>query len=137
MNHRKCDTLKTGYGWITPDNKCIEVSDPSHILKVLVQECGWVRPFYNSTSDRDDKFYYDLHNFIYSRGYIRVSKYSDTLAVETNDPEKLTENTNLIESIRNKCTHRGNGLKLKKFVVSALDDFGHKDPERYLYFPRQ
>jgi len=136
MNYQICDTIKTGYGWITPENKCIQVANPSDILPALKRECKWIRAFYNTRGTRDDKFFYDLHNFIYSKGYVRVSKYKDTLAVETNDADVLTEKNGIIQDIRNTCGYRGSILEVREFIVSPLDDSGHELRDRFTYFPR-
>ena len=136
MNYTKCDVLKSGYGWITPDGRCIEVLDPSLITESLRQEHGWIRQYYNTSNNRDDRFYYDLHNFIYSHGYRRVSKHKDTLAVEGDSMETLSEHSNLIETIRNKCTYRGKALQLKKFVAGSGTIDTSSSPVRNLYFPR-
>ena len=137
MKYTKCDVLGTGYGWITPDGGCIEVQDPSLITESLKKECGWIRPFYNTSNSRDAKFFYELHNFIYSHGYVRVSKHRDTLAIEGDSMETLSEHVDLIEAIRNKCSYRGNALKLKKFVAAVGDIRKADNPTRNLFFPRQ
>ena len=137
MKYEICDVLSTGYGWISPEGVCIQVDQPSDILPALVQECEWVRPFYNTRTTRDNKFYYDLSNFIYSKGYIRVSKNKNVLAVESNDIDIITEKSQLIQSICNAGHHRGSKLDVKMFIVSPISSAGHDDPERFKYFPRK
>ena len=128
-------TIRSGYGWITPDGACLNVQDPSQLTPAILVECQGIMQMFNITTSRDDRFYLDLFNYPYSKGYLRVSKHQDTLGVEGYTDQSIKAHESLLLEISHALTHKGQPLKLQTFVTTAGDPLNN--PDRARIFPRQ
>ncbi len=128
-------TLRSGYGWITPNGGCLSVQDPSQITPAILVECQGIMQMFNITAKRDDSFYLDLFNYPYSKGYLRVSKYRDILGVEGYTDQSIKKHESLLLEIAHALTHKGKPLVLQTFISTIPNVLDNS--QRNQIFPRQ
>jgi len=127
------NTLRSGYGWITPDGKCLSVQDPSQITPAILANCPGIKQVLNSTTSRDERFYLHLFNYPYTRGYLRVSKHQHMLGVEGHTIQDIHKHESLLLHIASSLTHKGQQLQLHQFLSSVPEMVN--DPKRQQIFP--
>lgn len=130
------DTIRSGYGWITPTGTCLNVQDPSQLTPAILANCRGIQQMYNITTERDDRFYLGLFNYAYKQGYLRVSKHQHTLAVEGYSADLITPHTTLINRVASELRYKGKPLQVKRFITSDMIE-AHLHPVRNQMFPRQ
>ena len=127
-------TIRSGFGWITPEGECLNAQDPSQLTPAILAACRGIHQMFNITTSRDDRFYLDLFAYAYRQGYLRVGKHQHTLGVEGWSHEHLDKHMGLINRIANSLKYKGASLQVKRFTTCDMTQ-AHLNPERNQLFP--
>lgn len=129
-------TIRSGYGWITPEGKCLNVQDPSQLTPAILAASRGIKQMYNITTERDDRFYLSLFEYAYKQGYLRVSKHQNTLGVEGYSADLIEPHATLINRVASELRYKGKPLQVKRFITGDMTD-AHLHPVRNQLFPRR
>lgn len=130
------NTIRSGYGWITPGGECLNVQDPTQLTPAILAASRGIKQVFNTTTSRDDRFYLNLFEYAYKQGYLRVSKHQDTLGVEGYTTDHIDKHLALINEIAGGIRHKGVTLKIKRFATCDMPD-AHLHPVRNQLFPKR